>query len=229
MSDDAEDDLAATAWPGFVDILSSVLIMFVFFLMITAVALAFHTILYKSKIKSQIEEKSRAVVEEKVESTTAEIKKENEELKKKIEEIMSDATFSEEVKRDLETKLELTQDTAILAESKSQTIVDEGDNTIRVNYGPDAISITDEARVEIIAFLEQFNPNTMRVIIEASRDTSNAIEATARRVAVARMLNLRNIVIEFEVPNNAINAQIIQGEEIDGLYDWVRLRVEQDQ
>ncbi|MCK5518908.1 MAG: hypothetical protein KAI61_05785, partial [Alphaproteobacteria bacterium] len=46
-----DGDVGASAWPGFVDILSSVLIMFVFFLMITAVTLNFHILIFKGKIK----------------------------------------------------------------------------------------------------------------------------------------------------------------------------------
>ncbi len=45
MEDDNED-LGVIAWPGFVDILSSVIIMFVFFVMVVASALYFHIIIF---------------------------------------------------------------------------------------------------------------------------------------------------------------------------------------
>ena len=53
MSGRREDDFGAIAWPGFVDILSAVIIMFVFFVMITASALYFHILIFKSKIESE--------------------------------------------------------------------------------------------------------------------------------------------------------------------------------
>jgi hypothetical protein len=52
MAESSEEDLSAIAWPGFVDILSAVIIMFVFFLMIVAVSLFFHMITYISKVQS---------------------------------------------------------------------------------------------------------------------------------------------------------------------------------
>ena len=56
MSDTADEDLSALAWPGFVDILSSVLIVFVFFVIIIASALYYHVITFKSKIVQEIVE-----------------------------------------------------------------------------------------------------------------------------------------------------------------------------
>ncbi len=52
MAQDQENDFSQIAWPGFVDILSAVIIMFVFFLMIVATALFFHIIIFISKIES---------------------------------------------------------------------------------------------------------------------------------------------------------------------------------
>jgi len=50
------DDVSGITWPGFVDIMSSVIMMFIFFVLITSVALYFHTITYKSKILAQVSE-----------------------------------------------------------------------------------------------------------------------------------------------------------------------------
>ena len=44
-----QSELEANSWPGFVDILSAVIIMFVFFVLVTATALFFHTITYTGK------------------------------------------------------------------------------------------------------------------------------------------------------------------------------------
>ncbi len=51
-ADTDEEDFSAIAWPGFVDILSSVIIMFVFFMLIIAAVLYFYMIVYISKIES---------------------------------------------------------------------------------------------------------------------------------------------------------------------------------
>ena len=56
MGDRREDDLSAIAWPGFVDILSATVIMFVFFLLVVASVLFFHMIIFKSTTLSYIEQ-----------------------------------------------------------------------------------------------------------------------------------------------------------------------------
>ncbi len=221
-----EDDLAAMAWPGFVDILSSVLIMFVFFLMLTAIALAFHTAMFKSKFKEKFAQETAQQVKEKVASTSASLVEENQQLKAMLEEAQAAAQNKDEAKRELETKLDVMQQSAILAESKNQTVKTEDANNVVVFYGPDAISLTEDANVQIGAFMKQFDPASVNVVITATRGTSNAVEEVARRVAVARMLNLRNAVIKANVPSAQITGKIIEGEKIDDQFDWVRLHVE---
>jgi len=54
MAQDQENDLIAIAWPGFVDILSACIIMFVFFLMVVATALFFHILIFVSKVESDV-------------------------------------------------------------------------------------------------------------------------------------------------------------------------------
>lgn len=238
-----EDDLAAQAWPGFVDILSSVLIMFVFFLMLTAVALAFHTALYKSKVKAEFAAETQRQVEEaekKAEQQTqtssaetaeqakeaAELAKENEALKAALAEAKAAQDSNEEAKRELETKLDVLQQSAVLAESKDQTVKTEDANNLIVFYGADAISITADSDEKIKAFLAGFDPASIKVTVTATRDTSNAVESVARRVAVARMLNLRNSVIKANVPVAQISAKVVDGQPVDEKLDWVRMTVE---
>ncbi|MFT4714339.1 MAG: hypothetical protein ACI8W1_002840, partial [Candidatus Azotimanducaceae bacterium] len=82
MSDDT--DMAANAWPGFVDILSAVVIMFVFFVLIIAAVLYFYTITYKVKIEGKLtSEISRTFVEAEILELT-ELKRENKELRNEL-------------------------------------------------------------------------------------------------------------------------------------------------
>lgn len=221
-----EDDLAAMAWPGFVDVLSSVLIMFVFFLMLTAVALAFHTAMYKSKIKAQFVQETEKKVEAEVKDTAATLIEENQQLKQMLEQAQQMAKTSSEAKVELESKLDVLQQSAILAESKDQTVKIEDGNNFVVFYGPDAISLTPETSAAVAEFLAPHAPADIKVTITATRGTSNMVDEVARRVSVARMLNLRNAVIKANVPSAQITGKVIEGGPVDEKFDWVRMTVE---
>lgn len=222
-----EDDLEAMAWPGFVDILSSVLIMFVFFLMLTAVALAFHTALFKSKIKQEYAQKAEERVETEVKNTSADLMEENKQLKAMMAQMQQSAQSSEEAKRELETRLDQMQQSATMIESVDQLVQIEDPTSLIVFYGPDAISLTEKATEEIKKFLSQYAPDRVTVTIMATRTNSNVVDDVARRVAVARMLNLRNVLIQYKVPTQKVNAKLVEGAPIDNKMDWVRMKVEQ--
>lgn len=235
---EGEDDLGAAAWPGFVDILSSVLIMFVFFLMITAVALSFHVALFKGKMKEQqqkmVEEQVAKELKKEATPDAAKLMQENKELKEQIKTLEAQSADAQ-VQLDLdkqqaearvseaEEKLTLLQQAAQLAESKDQKIMElPGENAIVVFFGIDAISLTPESKDAVVAFLKGKGG---KVEILSSKNTSDELEITSRKVAVARMLNARNSVIQAGFTSTGIAARIVNGEAIDGSQDWVKIVV----
>ena len=191
MSAEDNDDLSAIAWPGFVDILSAVIIMFVFFLMIVATALFFHIIIYISKVKS-------GVVAEEVES---------------------------------EQEYEFTQVQTQFAESTEQEVdIKMEENTIIVHFGTDSISVLEASKDEISSSLLELIANikseNYNILIEAVRPEST-IENVGRQVALARMLNIRNTVIDSGVNSSEIFPKISETYEIDGQTQWVKIQVQE--
>jgi len=222
-----EGDLAATAWPGFVDILSSVLIMFVFFLMITAVALNFHTILFKSKIVASNNKVVEEQLERKVSETTGQLESENQVLKEQLAKAEAEREARVEAQRELETKLKVLQQAAQMAQSEEQTLkLLPAQNTVVVFYGADAISLTKKSLEDIQKFIKDNGAPGMKIRIEASRNTTNKPDQTARRVAVARMLNARNVPLTMGMAPSSIKASLVEGEAIDGVLDWVKIILE---
>ncbi len=233
---EGEDDLGAAAWPGFVDILSSVLIMFVFFLMITAVALSFHVALFKGKMKDQQEKmvEQRVEMELKQQATpdAAKLLDENKKLKEEIKSLEAQSADAQ-VKLDLdrqaaearvseaEDKLTLLQQAAQLAESKDQKTTVNG-NEIVVFFGQDAISLTGDSKDAVTKFLAG---KSGKIEILSSKNTSDELEITARKVSVARMLNVRNTVIQAGIAAAGITAKTVDGQAIDGTQDWVKITV----
>ena len=87
MSGDSSTDMAANAWPGFVDILSAVVIMFVFFVLIISAVLYFYTITYKAAMEGapvesvEIAEAQSSPPAEQI----AKLQQENDELREQVE------------------------------------------------------------------------------------------------------------------------------------------------
>lgn len=188
-----DNDMSATAWPGFVDILSSVLIMFVFFVMVISSALFFHVIIYKAKVLSG-------------ESQVATVSQINDTVK----------TFE-----------------AKFAKSKFQRVKlpEENGNEIVIFFGGDSISVEKDAFDTSKTFLENYfkgkDPSKYHILVTASRSPEQ-YETVARKIAVARMLNTRNVVLDAFSNPDLIYPEVIAGELIDESYDWVKITIEKE-
>jgi len=240
------DDMSTIAWPGFVDILSSVIIMFVFFVLITATALYVHTITYKSKILQQskiaieeIEEKKfqqlpNSDVELKgmmtLELQITELNEENQQLKQEIQEV-------EESRAELKEKFAahekaFKQQGANFSDSKDQKIeTNNKEMSITVFYGKDSITLTEESKNTVISFFDdivnKIDPTTLELSITSGKNPASPTESMAREIAVARMLNVRNSFIESKLNRGAISVTVEPSKQVKGRYDWVKLEFKQ--
>jgi regulator of replication initiation timing len=211
------DDVSSITWPGFVDIMSSVIMMFIFFVLITSVALYFHTITYKSKVMASIagltqksvEQQTRTIVQE-----NQQMKKENMELREKIAEI-EDKTKKADSK---------------FAESKEQSVtLDEATDKVVLFFGGDSISLTEETNTAFADFVTKYLakvPDKSRIYVEilASKEISNDNELFAQEIATARLMNTRNVVLRTEIPKDHITINIVPSELIDEKSNWVTIR-----
>lgn len=189
MGDRREDDLSAIAWPGFVDILSATVIMFVFFLLVVASVLFFHMIIFKSTTLSYIEQ------------NRSESTKEQEEVK------------------------EISQMDTQFAESEEQEVrFDVSKKTAIIFFGSDSISVNPETLKEFNAFLTEVKGDVdmdryyIHVIASKSPET---FETAARKIALARMLNVRNVILKNEYGSASVVPKIVKGYKIEGSYDWI--------
>lgn len=220
MQDD-DDDLGTIAWPGFVDILSSVIIMFVFFVMIVASALYFHIIIFKSKILSELNESTYSQAEAKELAST------NRSLTKKIKEMTEKMKLLEELSQD--NDIQLYKDDSEFSESAEQKIIEDlQNNALTIFFGGDSISVT-KGNQEVLTqhikdFIAKYSADNIEVDIIAGKNPNSVNDIIARRLAVARLLNVRNSLLETEIPPNKIRPIITEKESVDGSYNWVKLR-----
>ncbi len=237
-----DDDMSTIAWPGFVDILSSVIIMFVFFVLITATALYIHTITYKSKILQESKIAIEKIEERKFQELPnsdielkgmmtlqiqiTELNEENQQLKQEIQEVEK---TNEELKEKFAAHEEkFKQQGANFSDSESQEIeTSDNEMSIIVFYGKDSITLTEDSKNAIMSFFENvsknIDPTKLELHISSGKNPSAPTESISREIAVARMLNVRNSFINSKLARNAITVNIEPKKQVKGRYDWVKL------
>ncbi len=220
MSDE-DEDMGSMAWPGFVDILSSVIIMFVFFVMVVASALYFHIIIFKSKILAEIAESTSASSQMQELATT------NRALTKKIKEMTEEMKILEEINEDNE--IQLFKEDSGFAESKEQDIeVNATEDSITIIFGTDSISVTQDSQDKINemmdGFISKYSGKNVKVSISSNKNPASINDITARRLAVARMLNVRNSFLETDIPTEQVNANVVEKDAVNNSHNWVTIK-----
>jgi hypothetical protein len=187
MSADSEDPESTIPWPGFVDILSTVIIVFVFFMMLTSVIIF---------VLSQ-QDKSKAVEKVKSEQTTKEITQTIEQQTTKINQILlENKALKEQLAKVLQIK-------SVLSESEQQKT---GSTTTeaRIDYGDFGVTLQPAT----VDFLKGINPFPQKITIQTLIPKGNNFGST-REIALNRALNVRNVLIQEGVKPENITLKII--------------------
>lgn len=218
-----EEDLGAMAWPGFVDILSSVIIMFVFFVLVVASALFFHILIFKNQIMSEISSSMEAS------ATAKELASTNRFLMKKIEELQDKLLIAEEESQ--ENDLQLHQVSTEFSESMNQEIkYFENDDSIIIFFGRDSISVTEENILKIADLIKEYEEKYLsgglKITVTAAKNINAKSEMISKKLAISRMLNVRNLFLETSIKTEDIKPSVSFESDIDGSYNWVRINFE---
>lgn len=229
MSDDNETDMAANAWPGFVDILSAVVIMFVFFVLIIAAVLYFYTITYKAKVEGRVTaEITQSFVEAEILELT-ELKRENKELRNELK--SKETKISQGGgKSDVETENETEAAQSFGMQATEQKILtSDADRSIVLFHDAGAITVDDESDTQINKFIEQMSQQhgseNLEIVLTSPKTANAATQSREKRLAVARMLNVRNSLLDSEVDRANIKLTVVETEAVEGSDNWTRLQI----
>ncbi len=245
--DRRDDDAGAIAWPGFVDILSSVLMMFLFFILITTFVM--YSLNAQSRKKMEAETQKRIDV-----AVSAE-------MKKKIEELLAGKITPEELKASLEEDIHVEpqkdadqaleqQNTALNMEveelkkvleqvrgemtsgTDQRTEIKE-DNSLVILYNKNDVNLSDQTIAVIEAYLDQVlqkaggRPVAFRLITSDNPHAQTL--SVSREISLARSLNVRNVLIREKVAPNQVEVEYSKPQEIDSGYNWLKISVAADE
>ena len=217
MSDRRQDDMAAQAWPGYVDILSATVIMFVFFVMVIVVVLYLYTIKFTSTVQQQAEKRIQETIEQIETPENLEIQKSN-----KVKEISDLEKQKQTVKEEVQAlEKEVEQLSAGLEAGRKQKVI-VNEKTITILFTDNAISLTNDTINEIVKFLALY-PNASNIDILAGDNPLAVTQSSERKTILARMLNVRNIVLDKDFRPDQITINYVEPEQVESSYNWVKM------
>lgn len=244
--DRRDDDAGSIAWPGFVDILSSVLMMFLFFIMITS----FVMFAMNSQLRKKMQEESKRHIEEAVSG----------ELREKLQKLLAGDVSVEELRQMLEnpqplqenteavTKLEeqnlalnneVTELKKVLEQVKKQTTAGTEqasrvaeDNSLLIIYSNNDVSLSEQTTKVIEAYIqtvgEKLKGRKFNVRILTSDNPNAASISLSREISLARSLNVRNVLLKQNILSAAIEVSYSKPQVIDDTHNWLKVMVEVD-
>ena len=220
-----DNDMSAIAMPGFIDILSTVIIMFVFFVTVIAVMLYIHTIKFKAEVVAQ----SKQEVSEEVKAYLDKIQQ-GEIEPDDMQEIVDLSTKKAEMEQEVN---DLSQDIKQIKSQYAQSGSDQrtesypAQRVFVVYFDKNAITLSDGADAKLKDFLAEIGVTAgeARYKLSTRGGPSAPTGNAAREIGLARMLNVRNGLLKQGAEAQAVGVSYEEDSVPDGGYNWVKVTV----
>lgn len=241
--DRRDDDAGAIAWPGFVDILSAVIIMFVFFVMITAIVMYVLSIEFKKKLESENQQKVSEMVDSQFKAQMQEVLsgdvsidelKEKFEYEVKINELDQQRQKLEKENTDLSYEVEELHDVidqikADMSQSNDQSTTVKNENLV-IMYSKNDITLSEDTEklieTNVKEFMDKNKVKKVKVRLQSSDNPNAPTISVSREISLARSLNARNVFLKNGVEASDIDIEYIKPEQIDESYNWIKIILE---
>jgi len=241
--DRRDEDSGAIAWPGFVDILSAVIIIFIFFVMITSIIMFFLSIEFKKNLKKQNDEQVEKMVSKEMAHIIEQFNAGEitiEQIKDNVKQQEHVETLENENEKLTRDKLELAHEIENLSGAIDQIKADFAnaedqdielvDNYLTILFKYNDISLSDETTEALNKYIETriINKNIKKYSIKivASDNPNSPTISTARQISLSRILNIRNVFLNHGVSTKSFSVKFIQPQDINGSYNWIKIGVQ---
>jgi hypothetical protein len=220
-------------WPGFVDVLSNVVLTLIFVLVVFVFALAMASNKVEERMKEveeaeQKQSTSMSAVTEKHEASQKTIQELQQELQKtqaELEQIKSAQSKEEDVGKDQQkatSNIVEDHDIAVIEQQQGpedhqgsvNLVRDEG--TLTLTFPQSVSALDDQSQIQLEESVKKLQAltNAKKILIRSYM--SDEAYSAARRVAYYRALNVRNFLLtKLGVPSSAISSVIVETENLD--------------
>jgi len=232
-----EGDLGDVAMPGFVDILSSVVTVFMFFMLITSVTMFFlslkmkKTVVEESKKEAQINaSKELADYLRKIQSGEISLQ----ELSAKVDDksqIRKLSQRNEHLNESLTAaEQQVQQMRSTLGKSVEQKVeMSQGSSELVILYDDNGITVSAATKKQIQSFLETIAKNPAlkgkNLALEAPDNPNAPTLSVAREIALGRALNVRNVLLLADRAADQVIVSNVVGQKYNNTYNWLRIRI----
>ena len=237
---DNEGDLGDVAMPGFVDILSSVLTVFMFFMMLTAAIMFMLTI----ELKKNLVEEKKKEIEKTISKELAEYLRKIEsgeidlsDLKNKSEENVVLKEEKEDLTQDLSQAVQRVarlQDNQMVFSKVAEISSSQTENPTEfiILYRESGISISPDTQRNIADFVQKLKEEhpgkELKIVLEAPDDPESPTLTLSRQLVLGRTMNVRNALLGGKAAPKEITIKNLPPSQIKDSYQWVRIRVEME-
>ncbi len=237
MHADDEGDLGDVAMPGFVDILSSVVTVFMFFMLITSVTMFFLSVKMK---KSVMEESKKEAQSDAAKELNEYLKKLEageitlEELKTKaagqqaVQQLSVKNTYLTESLQASEEALQKTR--AAMGKTQNQKVETSIDSTsLIIIYDESGITVNPDTTKIIKEFITRLkqDPNykDKTLLLESPDNPAATTQSLSRELSLGRSLNVRNVLLLEDVFAERVKISNVPAELHNNTYNWLRIRL----
>lgn len=232
-----EGDLDDVAMPGFVDILSSVITVFMFFMLITSVTMFFLSVKMKKSVVEESKKEAQSDAAKELQDYLKRLEAGEvtlEELKAKaagqqaVQQLSVKNTYLTESLQASEEALQKTR--AAMGKTQNQQVETSQDSTsLIIIYDDSGITVNPETTKIIKEFITRlaqdptFKEKTL--LLESPDNPTATTQSLSRELSLGRSLNVRNVLLLQDVFAERVKISNVPAELHNNTYNWLRIRL----
>lgn len=237
MQADDEGDLGDVAMPGFVDILSSVITVFMFFMLITSVTMFFLSVKMKKSVMEESKKEAQSAASKELEAYLKKLEAGEislEELKAKaageqaVQQLSVKNTYLTESLQASEEALQKTR--AAMGKTQNQKTETSTDNTsLVIIYDESGITVNPETtriiKEFIVRLMQDPGFKDKALLLETPDNPAATTQSLSRELSLGRSLNVRNVLLLQDVFAERVKISNVPAELHSNTYNWLRIRL----
>jgi hypothetical protein len=225
---DGEGDLNDVAMPGFIDILSSVITIFMFFMLITSAIMFFMSIQMKKASLNEGKKQAETEASEQLQDYVKKLQS-GEMTVEQLNQALNGSGGATGDSSAANTAIQSQQLHATFSQNDSQTVTASDTNDLVIIFKDNGISVSQDTVKSVDDFIDNLQKKAagkaLSVDLMAPDNPGAATISVSREVALGRALNLRNIVLKQKITGRDIKFHNVPPEAYGNSYDWVRIHV----
>lgn len=232
-----EGNLDDVAMPGFVDILSSVITVFMFFMLITSVTMFFLSVKMKKSVVEESKKEAQSDAAKELQDYLKRLEAGEislEELKAKaagqqvVQQLSVKNTYLTESLQASEEALQKTR--AAMGKTQNQKVETSPDNaSLIIVYDESGITVNPETTKIIKEFIIRlaqdpgFKDKTL--LLESPDNPAATTQSLSRELSLGRSLNVRNVLLLQDIAAERVKISNVPAELHNNTYNWLRIRL----